>query len=51
MATTFFGRSCSRLQVVDLASDLERSAKAELSADSQAAVLAEATALSAAAER
>lgn len=51
VATTFFGRSCSRLQVVDLASDLERSAKAELSADSQAAVLAEATALSAAAER
>ena len=39
VATTFFGFSFSRYQIVDLAGDLERSALAELSGNSQSALL------------
>ncbi|MGD9949282.1 MAG: ATP-dependent DNA helicase [Desulfobulbus sp.] len=39
VATTFFGFTFSRFQVVDLAGDLERSAMAELSSSSQVALL------------
>ena len=51
VATTFFGRSFSKLQCLDLAADLEREAQTGLSGKARETALAFATELSAAAER
>lgn len=51
VATTFFGRTFSRLQSIDLAGDMERSAQAELVGEARQGVLAAASALTGAVER
>lgn len=51
VATTFFGRTFSRLQLMDLAGDMERSAQAELVGEALQEVLAAAAALVGAMER
>ena len=51
VATTFFGRTFSRLQVIDLAGDMERSALAELGGDTRQEISATAAALAGLVER
>lgn len=51
VATTFFGRTFSRLQLMDLAGDMERSAQAELVGEALQEILAAAAGLSGAVER
>ncbi len=51
VATTFFGRTFSRLQLADLAGDMERSAQAELVGESLQEILAAAATLTGAVER
>ena len=51
VATTFFGRTFSRLQALDLAADMERSAQAGLPGDAQQELMALVAALNGAVER
>lgn len=51
VATAFFGRTFSRLQALDLAADMERSAQSGLAADAQQGVMAAVAALTGAVER
>jgi len=51
VATTFFGSSCSRHQLIDLSSDVERSAEGELSGTAQQTVRAAVARLAGATER
>ena len=51
VATAFFGRSFSRLQALDLAGDMERSAQAVLAGDVRQEIMAAVAALSGAVER